>query len=172
MDESKSRIPVRHVIPVDQLVGEDEVETALLLDMAKDAEKYLSSFSWCRSVVQRYFGAGIGGVVGVFLFHIQPSNRNVDEWLWVVIGAVPPAYRVTDDCNSPSDALAGYIQEMHKWVELARIGKTSADVIPVNVPATPEGADQLQKRLDFLTENILPQFREDELTRADSSGPE
>jgi hypothetical protein len=45
---------------------------------------------------------------------------------------------------------------MRKWVSLAKEGRTSADVIPVNVPATPEFAEVLGKRLDALEEKIIP----------------
>jgi hypothetical protein len=105
-------------------------------------------------------------VVAIFLFGIVPARQQVDEWLWVVVGDLPSAYLVTDDCKVPSEALQGYITEMRKWVRLAKAGRTSPNVIPVNVPATPEWAKELEGRLNFLEKDILPRFRDDEVQRA------
>jgi hypothetical protein len=57
------------------------------------------------------------------------------------------------------------MEEMLKWVDVAKDGKSSKDVIPVNVPATPENAANLEKRLKFLREIIVPAFREKEVNR-------
>jgi hypothetical protein len=112
--------------------------------------EYLRAFAWRQSVEERYFGAGIGGIVAILLFGIVPDRARVDEWLWVVVGDLPSAYLVTDDCKLPSEALEGYIAEMRKWVRLAKAGRTSPAVIPVNVPATAEWAKELEGRLSFL----------------------
>jgi hypothetical protein len=118
MDNSKSTIPVRGVIPLDQMVGGDDEDTQLLRAMASGADTYIRSFPWCKSIREAYFGDGYGGVVAVFLFHIEPAEA-VDEWLWVISCDVSPAYLVTDLCNTPSQALEGYINEILKWVQLA-----------------------------------------------------
>ena len=143
-------VPVRFVVLVEQLFGEGEEDTALLRSMAADAEKYLSSFHWCSSIKRRYFGAGIGKVVAVFLFQIVPGCAGADEWLWVVVGDLPPAYLVTDASQTPSQALEGYIEEMRRWCSAAAEGRASKGVIPVNVPATPEWSKELSSRLHFL----------------------
>ena len=136
-------------MPLEKLFGEDPEDTLLLKSMAVDAEKFLESFEWCQGIEEKYFGAGIGGVVAIFLFGIVPARQQVDEWLWVVVGDLPSAYLVTDDCEVPSEALQGYITEMRKWVRLAKAGRTSPNVIPVNVPPTPEWAKELEGRLDL-----------------------
>jgi hypothetical protein len=58
--------------------------------------------------------------------------------------------------QSAPEALDGYIWEMRKWVALAKEGRTSDDVIPVNVPATPTWAESLENRLDALERKIIP----------------
>jgi hypothetical protein len=55
---------------------------------------------------------------------------------------------------------------MSKWVKLAKRGKSSSRVIPVNAPATPENAQILEDRLTTLRELILPKFQETESRRA------
>ena len=134
--------------------------------MASKAHRYISNFAWCRSVREVYFGDGYGGIVAVFFFHIEPSRPEVDEWLWVVVGDLPSAYLVTDNCKTPSQSLERYIDVMSEWVELAKEGRSSEDVIPVNAPATPESAKMLEGRLTVLREKIVPAFRLNEVVRA------
>src|SRR5260370_37460529 len=153
---SNSSIPVGGVVPLEQMAGDDEEDMAFLREMAERAQNFMKSFSWCLAIRESFFGAGIGKIIAIFLFRIAPERPDVDEWLWVVVGDIPPAYLVTDHCKTPSRAVAGYIEEMSKWVELARHGRTSTDVIPVNVPPTPEWAEELHTRLDTLKTIVLP----------------
>jgi hypothetical protein len=164
MDDSN--IPVKGVIPIDQLFGDDEEDTKLLQAMAHYAHDYIQKFAWCKSVGSSYFGDGVGAVVAVFLFHIEPTQPDIDEWLWVVVGDIPPAYLVIDDSATPSLALEGYIDEMSKWVRLAKSGKSTSKAIPVNKPATKENALLLEARLKAIEEMIVPRFRDAEAQRA------
>jgi hypothetical protein len=151
-------LPVSGVVPILEMFGEDEDETQRLLKMEKRARDFISSFAWCEDIRGFYYGAGIGDVFGVFLAHIEPVRESVDEYLWIVVGDFPSAYLATDDCPGPREALEGYIWEMRKWVALAKQGKTSKDVIPVNVPATPEWAERLEVRLNALEQKIIPSW--------------
>jgi len=166
MDPSESRIPVKGVVPLSQMTGGDDEDTKLLRVMAAGADNFLRCFPWCKGIREAYYGDGYGGIVAVFLFRIEPSRTDVDEWLWVVFGDVPPAYLVTDSCKTPSQALEGYIGEISKWVVLAKEGRSSKDVIPVYVPATPENVADVENRVDFLRKVIVPAFREAEAVRA------
>lgn len=166
MERNNSVIPVKGVIPTDQLFGDDEEDTGLLQAMAHYAHDYIKKFAWCKSVKRSYFGDGVGAIVAVFLFHIEPAQPDVDEWLWVVVGDIPPAYLVIDDNTTPSLALQGYIDEMITWVKLARAGKSTSKAIPVNRPATKENALLLEGRLKAIEEMVLPRFRDAESQRA------
>jgi hypothetical protein len=164
--EDQNAVPVKGVIPIHETFGEDEEDTRLLRAMASAASEYIQSFLWCRSIREGFFGDGCGGVVAVFLFHIEPSKKGVDEWLWVVVGDLPPAYLVVDVSKTPSQALENYIGEMSKWVKLAKQRRSSKKVIPVNTPATPEYAEALEGRLKFLCEVMVPRFQLAETQRA------
>jgi hypothetical protein len=144
------------VVPVSEIGGEDAAETVFLLDLAEKARNYITSFPWCRSICEMYFGDGIGKIVGLFLCRIVPAKPDVDEWLWVVVGDLPPAYLVTDWCKNPAEAFDGYVEEMSKWIELAAKGESSVGVIPVSVPATPEWAEDVRRRLDLLGKIFRP----------------
>jgi len=141
---------------VEDIVGEDEVETRQLRTLAEVATAFVERFRWCRSIRKRRFAFGVADIVGVFLFEIDPASEAIDNELWVVVGDLPSAYLVTDDAPDAHGALEGYIYEMRRWVSAARLGESVHELIPVNVPGTPEWAEELDQRLQFLEEHIVP----------------
>jgi hypothetical protein len=162
MAVENSALPVRGVVPIDEMVGEDEQDTGVLRALASDAETFIQNHSWCKAIREFYYGNGYRGIVAIFLFRIEPTRPEVDEWLWVVVGDLPPAYIVIDDRETPSKALEGYIAEVSKWVELAKYGRWSKRFIHVNKPATRENADAVERRLNFLSEVLVPIFQSGE----------
>jgi len=129
--------------------------------LADRAIGYISSFGWCGAVLEYYVGIGVANVIGVFLVHVEPAQSGVDDWLWVVVGDLPPAYLVVDDNPTPTEALESYIVEMRKWVDAVRSGAALDDVIPVNAAPTTEFAEMLAARLDYLSSVLLPEIRGD-----------
>jgi hypothetical protein len=143
---------------IENLRGDSDEDTELLRRMADEALLFLNQFDWCKEIREFYFGLGIGGVLAVFLARILPSQKRVDEWLWVVVGDLPPAYLVTDAASTPVAALRGYIEEMRKWVAAVWAGKSLDNVIPVNAPATLQNADALCSRLNHIERELIPEF--------------
>jgi hypothetical protein len=90
---------------------------------------------------------------------LRPAAAGVDEWLWVVVGDLPPAYLVADGNPTWQEALAGYIDEMRRWVDAAMAGAPVDDLIPVNTPPTAEYAEMLGSRLRTLEETLLDPSR-------------
>jgi hypothetical protein len=127
-------------------------------DLIEEARRFLRYYNWCGEIVEEYVGLLYPGIVGVFLFRIVPTRKNVDEWIWVIVGDLPPAYLTCDQCPNPATALDGYIGAMTDWVVAAEEGRSIDDLIPVNVPANKENAKKLKSRLVFLDENILKDF--------------
>jgi hypothetical protein len=149
------------LVRVAELRGDDDEDTQLLKEMADEAKGYISSFSWCRGIVDSYFGAGVGKIFAVFFFRIQPARSGVDQWIWASVGDVPRAYMPLMDCSSPAEFFSGYIRGMRAWVALARVGQEGTPeqgVPPVNLPATPEWAEKLDQRLEGLISVIGPYF--------------
>jgi len=107
--------------------GEDEEETTQLKEMLRQATSYLMSFSWCSGIRESYIGIGIGGVVAAFLFRIQPSREDVDEWVWIIVGDLPAAYITAENAPNPATALDGYIGAMQEWVDAVKQGKSVKD---------------------------------------------
>jgi hypothetical protein len=149
------------LVPAKSIVGDDEQDTVLLREMADEAQRYISSFSWCKEVLDSYFGGGVGGIFAVFFFHIRPSRPDVEPWIWIIIGDIPRAYLPLTDCKSPAEVFRTYIRGMSKWVELARNGQRGTPdqgVPPVDLPATPESAEKTNKKLYGLICAVKPFF--------------
>jgi hypothetical protein len=154
---------IRGIVPSAQIGGESPDEVARLRADLEKARRFLLSQRWCFGIGELYFGVGLGNVASVFLAEITPKPQHVDSWLWVIVGDIPPAYLVVDDLPEPIAALKAYVVLMHEWVELARCGESSEDVIPVNLPITQENAEMLQGRLTALEEHIIPWLAQGQL---------
>jgi hypothetical protein len=131
-----SVVPVAGVVPVHSMKGEDGKDTLLLLQMSHDAEAFLRSFSWCGDVQTSFFGGGVGGVIAVFLFNIQPTRPDIDPWIWIVVGDIPSAYLPIEDAKTSAEVFKTYLSGMLKWVQYARSEQKDPpgkDVPPVNV---------------------------------------
>jgi hypothetical protein len=132
--ESAFDAPVGGVTPVEHMAGDDEEDTRLLQQMSREAEIYLRSFSWCGDVRSSFFGGGVGGVFAVFLFNIRPTQPELGEWIWIVVGDIPSAYLPIQDARSPAEVFRTYVLGMSRWIEYARRGKgarAGKDVPPV-----------------------------------------
>jgi hypothetical protein len=149
--------------PVDSIEGEDVFDAKLLREMAIEAREFICGQAWCEQIDRQLLAYGIGKVVAVFLIQITPRSEDVDAWLWVVVGDLPPAYIVVEDNPTAADVLDAYCFEMEAWVEAVENGESVEELIPVNAPATLEYAEQLSGRLKYLRSTILPlvQARED-----------
>lgn len=164
----KSDLDFTKVVPEDEFVAEDEEEKRLVRELLDQALAFVGSFTWCKRVSETYIGIAIGGVIGVVLVRIEPDRPDADEWLWVVVGDVPPAYLVADDAPNPASALAAYIGEMQAWIDAVKSGEPVDALIPVLTsggaePVRParENAELLEARLRFLDEVILTEYAED-----------
>jgi hypothetical protein len=152
-------IDLSSIIPISEMSGDCEEDTSLLNGMALEAQAFIKRFHWCLDIKDVYFGFGVGGVVGVFLIQITPANIEIDEYIWVIVGDLPPAYIVTDDSRNPSEALESYIFEMRQWVNAVEQGNSVEELIPVNAPANLETVNMLKSRLGSLEIEILPIMR-------------
>lgn len=162
-------IEMQKVVPWSSYAEESMAQTGdreLILRLHRDARGYLEQFSWCASIKEEYVGMIYAGIVAIFLFKIEPARVGVDEWIWVVVGDLPPAYITCEEGPNPASALDAYIGAMDEWVNAAKNGISTNGLIPANVAPTPENAEALQKRLVFLDERILSQYRSDLVSRS------
>lgn len=156
-----SKIDFTKVSSIDEMMGDDAEDTRLLNEMALEAKKFLTEFKWCKSIKNQYFGLGVGGVVGVFLFEIVTNKNDIDSYIWVINGDLPPLYLTTDDAPNPACALDSYIGAMEDWAKAAIEGVSVSDLVPVDAKPTKQNGELLLKRLKFLDEEILKFYMED-----------
>jgi len=138
---------------------QEDIEEAI--SMYEEAKEFLEFYDWCLEIKESFVGMLYPGIIGVFLFRIIPARKDVDEWIWVIVGDLPPAYLTIDECPNPAAALDGYIGAMQDWIEAAKNDESVANLIPVNAPATKENGDRLKKKLDFLDKKILSKYQDD-----------
>lgn len=150
-----NRVDLSLLLSISAMKGDNPEDTRLLKSMFEEARGYLLSFNWCREVKESWFGWGVGGVCAVFLFEIIPARKNVDSWLWVVVGDLPSAYVVLDGSPTPMKALDTYVELMQEWVDAVKQGKTTNNLIPVDAEQTMQNADLLERRLAFLRKKVL-----------------
>lgn len=164
---------IRQLIPCELYAGEDAQDTELVREMVTLAREYLGAFSWCRAMEEcNVSDIAVGGLVGVLLFRIVSADPEVDEWLWVIVGDLPPAYITTDKAPNAACALDGYIGAMQAWVEAVNAGRSVEHLNPVETTGggallepTTETAEMLESRLSFLGREILA-HRADDLEAA------
>ncbi len=156
-----SEINFEKVVDVGIYENSLEKDLADFQQMLEEAINEISFYDWCLDIVESYVGIFYPGIVGVFLFKIVRVNETVDEWLWVVVGDLPPIYIDLNESPNAACALDSYIGAMEEWVEAVERGDSVSKLVPVNVPATRENAKKLKVKLTLLDEMILSKYKED-----------
>ncbi|WP_156993486.1 hypothetical protein [Terriglobus sp. TAA 43] len=146
------------VIEESTIVGDDEVDTVLLRDMAQRAESFLQAFKWCRNLTEGKFVDGYGGIFALFLFRadIDKIGEGVD--LWVFIGDVPTAYLEAKDFPVARDAAKRYLDGVREWVVAVRNNTPLNELIPIAHAKDSQSLDELERKLDTLVSLVLPQI--------------
>ena len=139
---------------VREFIPESEPED--VKELVEKANSFLDTFSWAKIPRKYWIGECIPGVLGLFLVELVGADPEIDPYIWVVVGDVPPAYLSTLYARSPRAAVDGYIAEMEAWVDAVENGNPTADLIPVNGEPTEANAEALKSRLEFLDQKILP----------------
>jgi len=142
---------LHHVRPF--LLQNEEEGSGELVD---EANSYLDRFPWAEGRKNLWVAHCVPGILGIFLVELDPRGQNIDQYVWVVVGDLPPAYLSSMYAKSPWDALDGYLGEMKAWADAVEKGKSTDDLIPVDAPPTAENVQALRSRLDFLAQEILP----------------
>lgn len=133
----------------------DEIQKPEVKTLAEKAVSFVQRHSWCAEVVSGQVGFAIPDKLGVFLLELTPAGPEAERQLWVVVGDVPPAYLVCDEAPDWQQALKRYTEEMSRWVAAVREGGSLDDVIPVAASPTRENAELLQRRIEFIEQEIL-----------------
>jgi hypothetical protein len=132
-----------------------------LAGLSDRALRFVESNAWCTSVVRGMFDRGWGNILAVFYFVIQPAYDYVPRDIWVVVGDLPSAHIDIQDNPNGACAIDGYVREMQRWIDQVMKDRSPGELIPVDVLPTREYAQELQRRIDIVTETILTDLKDE-----------
>ena len=64
-----------------------------------------------------FFACELGGGIYVFLFELNSQKEDVDRFVWVICGNVPPLYLTTDCCPTPKSVAETYCDLAVQWCD-------------------------------------------------------
>ena len=126
-----------------------------VVDIQKEAENYLLSFYWCREVRNCFLYTNIGRVFCIFLFEIINSSSPKDNFVWVIVGDIPPMYLDTFGPKSTVEVTELYIDLAEDWIACIKEGSSIDECYPFNAEPTLELAELLEKKISFMKNNVI-----------------
>lgn len=73
-----------------------------------------------------------------------------------MVGDLPSCYLVTDNAQSPSEAIVRYCELMEEWAKAVETGDGIDAVYPVAAAPNAENARELRSRIEFVKREFLP----------------
>jgi hypothetical protein len=131
-------------------------EIHCVLNLHKEAQDYLGSFDWCLDIKKSWYESDVSSydIVGVFLFEIEPVNNNVDDFIWVIVGDLPPVY-LDKSVASGIEAIEIYCDLMEDWIDTVKKGRSLEECFPVANEPSNENAELLETRIGLLRKLFL-----------------
>jgi len=124
--------------------------------LSDEAYSYLKRQTWCKKVEDGWLAEGWGYILSVFLFRIEPSSEAVDDYVWIVVGDIPPAYIDIESAQTVDDVLKSYVLIMRDWTHAVLNNLPLNESFPVSVEPSEKFANMLNSRLDLIESEILP----------------
>jgi hypothetical protein len=128
-----------------------------LCENLSKAKNFISQFTWCNEITDIYLGYANQDIIYVFLFNLKIRDKY--ELFWVIVGDLPSAYIVTDCAKKPWEAVDAYFGEIEKWIAAVRSGSSVKELMPINASPNMDSANLLQRRIDFIDRNIMPDIK-------------
>jgi hypothetical protein len=149
-----SRFPVGREIDY-----ENKVELERLASLRHEAEQFLRGLRWTPPIAELTLAFGVAPIAALYLARFErgvEGEGNCDTEVWVMVGDLPPAYFVVDECPRPVDALEVYCELMEDWADNVTAGADLSASYPVTVEPTIEHAHMLKGRIEFIREELIP----------------
>ncbi|MDL2213830.1 hypothetical protein LJC29_07685 [Bacteroides sp. OttesenSCG-928-N06] len=130
-----------------------------VLELSTEAQKYLSSFPWCNKILRGWLAKSWGYMLCVFYFEIEPKPLyGADNFLWIIVGDIPPAYIDIESAHNELEALEAYVYLMEEWINTFRQGKSIENCFPINIEPSEKYANMLSKRMEIVKTNFIPEL--------------
>ncbi len=136
----------------DELEFEDDEKLEIY---CKESINYIQRHTWCEGINNAWLAYYLEGIFAICIFEVISSNSNVDKYVWVLTGDLPPAYIDIDSAQNPLEVLSCYIDIMQDWVETVKNEGNLDKSYPIEVEATINHADMLNFRLGLLRDYLL-----------------
>ncbi len=141
------------------ILGEDDDDTALLKDMAKEALRFLPGLEGAPPAERLYLAFGVGGLVAVFLAELTgPLHDRPDTQIWIVVGDLPEAF-IGIACRNPVMVLQSYCELMDDWADRVLGRKDMSVAYLIHAEPTPRHARMLKDRIKLIRRDIIPEAR-------------
>lgn len=134
--------------------SEEEVEAIQALRFA--AQAYVDSCRWAMPIEDLMLAFGVGPILGLYLLRFALGGKPEDRERWVVVGDLPSMNFETDDTPTPALALQLYCAIAQDWADNVLEGRDLSDSYPIEVAPTPEHAEMLLGRIDFIRTKLIP----------------
>ena len=120
-----------------------------------EAENYLLGFKWCQEIKSSFLYTNLGEVLCIFLFEIINTQSIEDNFLWVMIGDFPPMYLDVYGAKTTKQVIEDYINLAQDWIDQVKKENPVTDCYPFNTKPTLELAELLEKRAQFMKNELL-----------------
>ncbi len=150
--------PIEYNASIAKIEYSDEVVV-----LYNEAEKYLYSFKWCKNIKKSYLYTNLGSKLCIFLFEIENSASEDDNFLWMIVGDIPPMYLDIFGSKSIREVLNVYVELAKEWTEHIKAGKSTNECYPFNAEPTDEIVKLLGKKIDFLKDVVIENIEDIQL---------
>jgi len=142
-------------------VGEDidyegEEELAAIEALTAQADSFVNSYRWTPPIESLSLAFGVGPILGLYLMRFAPGGKPEDRERWVVVGDLPSMHFETDDTPTPALALKLYCAIAQDWADNVLANRNLSESYPIPVAPTPEYAQMLLGRIDFIRKELMP----------------
>ena len=91
----------------------------------------------------------------IFLFKIDNIASIDDNYLWVIVGDLPPMYLDIHGPKTTKEALEDYVKLAEDWIEHVKFGNSIKDCYPFRAEPSLEMALLLEKRTSFIKSELI-----------------
>src|SRR5580658_5525649 len=133
---------MKYPIDYKEVTGKTEFHLELV-KVHEEAVAYIMSFAWCKKIINSYVYLNLGSTLSIFLFKIENIASSNDDYLWVVVGDIPPMYLDIHGPNTTKQVLEDYIHLAEDWIVNVKVGKSVKNCYPFIAEPTIEMAEML-----------------------------
>ncbi len=145
---------MKYPIDYKEVTGKTEYHLELV-KVHTEAVAYLMGFVWCKKVINSYVYLNLGSTLSIFLFEINNSASSDDNYLWIVVGDIPPMYLDIHGPKTTKEVLEDYIRLAEDWIMHVKDGRSVKSCYPFKAEPILEMATLLEKRITFMKNTLI-----------------